>query len=153
MVTFFKRFTSLRIIKNYILFTLLGITSDDAYVFLCVEKTTIKVSKNKNFNGISPTFFAVKGEGKDNGMSIDFDFLSSPEESRQRRRVPANNAVIRFKIKDLKSLGLNVKHKPLSDIPNKEDNFAHGLVVPKEEIIPNRNKLRDISEWVIKIDN
>ncbi len=50
------------------------------------------------------------------GMSTDWDKYSTPEETRQRARVPNENAVIAFVVREVRGIpGQSVEHAPLPE--------------------------------------
>ena len=79
-------------------------------------------------------------------MSTDWDKYSSPEETLQRARNPADNGVIQMVVGDVRQVpGLRVEHTP--DFPR---NRAHTDVYG-EKSTEARVKLLRICTWVIPI--
>ncbi len=83
-----------------------------------------------------------------NGMSTDWCKYSTPEQTRDRGRVPADNAVVSLPVGGVRSIpGLTVVHSPISDPPNRAHTDVHGVTgANKTEA---RLKLRRICKIVI----
>lgn len=93
------------------------------------------------------------------GMSMDWCKYSSPEDARQRARVPADNGIVKLNVGVVRLIPLQeVEHTPEpgnrahtevfgpkspNDVPNED---ASGRMTALEV----RVRLRDAAEWVIK---
>lgn len=51
----------------------------------------------------------------ESSMSTDWENYSTPEETRQRGNIPADNAVISFHSGNARRIDLEVRHEPLAD--------------------------------------
>jgi hypothetical protein len=81
------------------------------------------------------------------GMSTDWSRYSAPEQTRQRRRTPLDNAVIRMNVGDVRAIpGQSVQHTPDWETMNR----AHSDVVgEKDEQV--RILLRRAAEVVLPL--
>lgn len=71
---------------------------------------------HKNFypnKELKPRVFAPRGEG----MSTDWEEYSTPEESRNRAKIPEDNGIVSFITRDLRNLPLDVIHAPIGNDP------------------------------------
>ena len=99
---------------------------DDSSVLLRVHKNLIPHGE------LTPNVFRDQGHG----MSVDWRKYSTPSETRDRGRVPADNAVISMAVGGIRQIdGLVVKHDPIQvnsfgtqGNPLKP-NRAHSLVI------------------------
>lgn len=91
-------------------------------------------------NAIQPSAFTDKG----NGMSMDWQKYSTPEESQIRSKVKADNGIVSFSASAIRSLNLNLIHSP------SKTNRAHSEAIGKKE--PQiRVELARMATWQIKI--
>ena len=138
-------------IKNYLIFRYNGTICSDATVYRTIhDNMVIKTEESlKNINRIYDTFFSVKkGE---NGMSVDLDFLSTPEQSRRRRDNsdnPINHeniSVLGIKVSEFIKRKMNIQHDPI------EDNVSHALIhSDTKKMRCSRGGLQDVSKWILK---
>ena len=79
----------------------------------------------------------------DGGMSTDWENYSTPEDTRERARIPANNGVIEMLVEDVRKIpGQSVKHTPALD--NRSHTDVYGA--KNTEV---RLKFLRIAKWAI----
>ncbi len=105
----------------------------------------MRIHQNSIQNGtIVPGAFKNRG----NGMSVDWDKYSTPEESRRRARKPAENGIVRLVASDVRAVpNQEVIHSP--DL--ERHNRAHSEVVGEKDE-ETRIKLRRISTIIIPFE-
>ena len=82
---------------------------------------------------------------RDGGMSTDWSKYSTPEDTRNRARIPNDNGIVSLTVDQVREIeGLKVEHSPIPD------NRAHTDVIGKKtpEV---RMKLLRIFEWAIEL--
>ncbi len=122
---------------------------DEDLLFLRVHK--INVQNNK----LLPIAYKIKGEG---GLSTDWSRYSTPQQSRERARIPSDNGVVSFEVKSVRKGELKVLHCPiegdleLAITPNQAHSEIHGI--PSHD--PDKTKIRlllgRIYKWEIDFD-
>lgn len=91
--------------------------------------------------GVSPGAFGNHNAG----MSTDWDEYSTPEETRDRARKPAKNAVVGMVVRDVREVpGQRVEHTPDVETDNRAHTDVFGEKVQKTQV-----KLRRIATIVI----
>ena len=102
---------------------------------------------------IRPNIFREQGEG----MSVDWDKYSTPEQSRARSKIPADNGIVRMNTALVRRItGLTVTHDPIQEgvVDNQGKpvpaNQAHSLVNGVGADTQRRVELSRICSWVIK---
>lgn len=98
-----------------------------------------------NQRNLAPGVFRDQGKG----MSTDWHKYAMPQDTRNRAKVPEDNAVISLNVGQVRNIPLDVQHSPLPD------NQAHTDVIgdKKQKYPPPgvRVKLSRIFEWEIQI--
>lgn len=87
------------------------------------------------------------------GMSTDWQHYSTPQETQQRARTPANAGVIRFLANTVRAAGQVVEHAPVQPgvlSPEHPGNRAHTEVIGRKTEFVRLMLLR-ASEWIIPI--
>lgn len=109
---------------------------DEASVFMRVHKNLIPAGE------IGPNVFRDQG----GGMSVDWDKYSTPSQTRDRGRVPADSAVIRMGVFFIRRIeGLMMEHDPIQENSSDENgnplkaNRAHSQVIGEKN--PERRLL------------
>ncbi len=78
-------------------------------------------------------------------MSVNWSKYSSSLTSKQRTKIPANNAVLGLNVGKVREIPMEVKHDP------KPDNRAHSLVIGLDTDKRKKARLRDelalIATW------
>lgn len=83
----------------------------------------------------------------DGGMSTDWSKYSTPQETRDRRRTPADNAVISLHVGSVRAMpGQTVTHSPLPE------NRAHTDVMGQKKDEEARMRFVRIARFVLAID-
>lgn len=95
---------------------------DSDLLFRFVNKVHIKKGKLK------PKAFKMRGEGIDKGMSTDWEEYSTPQKTKNRTNVPADNGVISFVTGKLRKETFEVVHTPKKKI---------GLILRSKEMKKN----------------
>lgn len=91
---------------------------------------------------LAPGVFRDQGDG----ISVDWERYSSPDETQRRARKPEDNAVVEMKAGDIRPIPLTVEHHPV------EDNRAHSEVLGRKD--PQaRIMLRRASRIVIPLQD
>ncbi len=86
----------------------------------------------------------------EDGMSVDWDKYSTPEQTRQRTSQPLRNAVIRLPVVGIRDIGdLDVKHTPYP--ANRAHSDVVGIPNGGEDLTEVRASLLDISRVSIAL--
>ena len=101
-------------------------------------------------NRIIPGAFRELGEGENKSMSTDWGKYSTPQESRNRARIPNDNGIVSFNVGNVRNIPLDVIHNPDFKLKNPAHTDVKGLYNPKVKD-KARLELMDIYEWVIHI--
>lgn len=109
----------------------------DSVVYMRVHKNNIDSDGN-------PTPGAFRNHASDNGMSMEWARYCTPHETAARARIPAENKVLKFHVRDLQNAELQQR---LSHCPTLfPQNRAHAnLFGTKSAEV--RIKLRRIASW------
>ena len=101
----------------------------------------------QNFTAKYPTFSPGVFVNRGGGMSTDWSYYSTPDETRSRGKIPNDNAVIKMLVSDVRKIeGQTVIHTP--DIPN--NNRSHTDVFGEKDEDPEvRLKFLRISEIIV----
>jgi len=110
---------------------------DPDHLFMRVEKSFVR-------NGeIIPGAFRNRPTERD-GMSTDWERYSTPEQTRNRAKVPSNNGVIELLVEDVRKVpGQTVKHTPSHELNNRAHTDVFGAKDTEARV-----KLRRIAKWV-----
>lgn len=110
----------------------------------------MRVHKQK-FTARYPIFSPMVFMNRGGGMSTDWSKYSTPNETRNRGRIPQDNAVIRMLVSDVRKIeGQTVTHTP--DIQRK--NRSHTDVFGEKDEDPEvRLKFLRISEIVTRVED
>jgi hypothetical protein len=102
---------------------------------------------------IVPGAFQERGEGRERGMSTDWDKYSSAEETKQRSKVPADNGVGQFHVDSVRAIDLEVVHAPVTD--NRSHSHIRGIPHEGQLKTKARLLLKRICMWAIEpsLDN
>jgi hypothetical protein len=113
---------------------------DENYLWMRVHKSYLA-------NGdIAPGTFKNRPTPQD-GMSTDWEKYATPQDTRDRGRVSADNAVIRLLVGDIRKIpAQTVTHTPDAKTQNRAHTDVFGEKTPEVRI-----KLRRISEIVIPL--
>lgn len=102
---------------------------------------------------IRPNIFREQGKG----MSVDWDKYSTPEQSRARSKVPADNGIVQLNTSRVRMiLGLTVTHDPVQEGAVDDQgtplpvNRAHSLVKGVGTDAQKRVVLSRICNWAIR---
>jgi hypothetical protein len=101
-----------------------------------------------HFNGptLQPGVFKAQG----GGMSVDWEKYSSPNDTRQRGRIPADNAVIALPVSGIRDIDdLDVIHTPTTE--NQAHSDVFGIPDPGEELTEIRTLLLKLADIVIHL--
>jgi hypothetical protein len=103
---------------------------------------------------IRPNIFREQGAG----MSVDWDKYSTPEQSRARSKVPADNGIVQLNTSLVRMIpGLKVTHDPVQEgvVDNQgkplSANRAHSLVKGVGIDAQKRVALSRICSWAIRV--
>lgn len=113
----------------------------------------MRVHKTRRRQGIiGPSAFEAKGlDGKPDGnLSTDWCKYSTPEDTRNRAKVPADNFVVALQVSDVESIGrLVVRHTP----DTRSGNRAHTDIVDVNSHLGIQKELRDTCRIVLDLDD
>jgi hypothetical protein len=124
---------------------------DIDFLFYCIHKTKIDFDEQDEKKKIKPLAFDPQPKGSTH-MSTDWSKYSTAIDAQNRRKVPADNGIVSFSVKDVRDIPLNVVHDP--SITEHFKNRAHAIILevpPRKNDIGIRLKLRDICSWAIPI--
>jgi hypothetical protein len=97
---------------------------------------------------IRPNIFREHGSG----ISTDWNKYSTPEQTKQRSKVPSDNAVISLNVGEVKRIkNINVEHAPI--IGNRAHSEIRGMPKEKGEQLEIRVRLARISKFEIRFEN
>jgi hypothetical protein len=103
-----------------------------------------------------PGVFKERGRGEEKGLSTDWSKYSTPEESLLRAKKPELNGIIRFIVRDVRKIPLEVIHAPIKEHlePRLANNRAHTNVRGINERIEKdpevRLKLLSLFKWQVE---
>lgn len=114
-----------------------------------IHQVNIDTSETDDKKKIKPGAFDPQPKPHGTEMSVDWSKYSTPNESRNRARIPAKNGIVSFDVYKVRQspVSLNVAHKPTK-------NQAHSIifhVLPKANNPEIRINLRRICEWEIEM--
>ena len=110
---------------------------DEDFVFMRVHKSFIKDGE------LIPGVFQDRG----GGMSTDWEHYSTAEQSRNRAKSPADNAVIKLSVGGIRGIEkLTVVHEPDVVTQNRAHSEVFGEKTTRSRMLLNR-----LVEWAIKL--
>jgi len=125
-----------------------------ALLYYRIHKTKIDPDEPHEKRKIMPMAFDPQPQGSTQ-MSTDWNKYATPEESRNRAKVPSDNGIVSFLVERINNAPypLNVKHDPVLSEPfsNKAHTIVYDVPPRKKNDIGLRMKLRDICNWEIHI--
>jgi len=138
--------------KNFDVFPLEEIPDED-FLYYRIHKTKIDFDEFDEKKKIKLLAFDPQPKGSTE-MSTDWSKYSSPMESQNRAKVPADNGIVSFHVFKVRNspYPLTVRHDPT--LSEHFKNRAHAIILevpPRNNDIGVRLKLRDICCWEIPI--
>ena len=129
-----------------------NIPSEDT-LYYRVHKTKIDLDETDEKRKIMLLVFDPQPKGATE-MSIDWSKYSSALDAQNRAKIPTDNGVLSFWVKDVRAnpFPLIVRHDPV--LTEHFKNRAHAIILdlpPRKNDIGIRLKLRDICKWEIPI--
>jgi hypothetical protein len=82
-------------------------------------------------------------------MSVDWCKYSTPAESVSRAKIPEDNGIVSFVVKDLRTMRLLVEHSPSKN--NRSHSDVKGIEKPIQNDPEIRFKLRKLAKWEVQI--
>ena len=127
---------------------------DDDFLYYRIHKTKIDFSETDHKRKIKLIAFDPQPQGCTE-MSTDWSKYSTPDESRNRARVPSDNGIVSFHVQKVRAepYPLSVKHDPT--LVEHFRNRSHTIIfeVPsRKNDIGIRLELRDICNWELPIE-
>lgn len=108
-----------------------------------------RIHRNNFRDGdVLPGAFREVGAGEERSMSADWGKYSTPNDSRDRASIPADNGIISLIVDQLRNLSLQVIHSPSEKFNNPAHTDVKGIDQNKNQI---RFELKRILTWVIDI--
>ncbi|OQX06372.1 MAG: hypothetical protein BWK80_50825 [Desulfobacteraceae bacterium IS3] len=112
---------------------------DENKVFYRIHKGFLREGK------LIPGAFREIGDG----MSVDWEKYSTPEDSICRAKIPEDNGIVSLIVGNIRKTDLEVSHKP------SEKNISHSIVKGKKRKIQDDPEVRlilmKISQWEIQV--
>lgn len=121
---------------------------DSDLVYMRIHKINIDTSIDDPKESIRPVAFDPRGDG----LSVDWSAYSTPQKTKDRAKIPADNGVISMPIDKIREIPLlEVKHTPDA----LRNNYSHaeimGILPRKPSDMGIRVKLMDMCKWEIPL--